>query len=174
MRRFLLSVVLAASYGGTAIAQGCMRPTEEQAFNIIGLKSSLMVGALSCSERDQYDQFMTEFQPHILYEQHVMDSYFRRTGGHYGQAREDDYVTLLANSQSETGITEGAASCAAEATVFKQILALTTTASLDAYAGSNPTPQPITITVCTIHSVRHHYYKPLTVADEQTSATTHN
>ncbi len=173
MRRFLLSVLLAATYGGTAMAQ-CMRPAEEQAFNIIGLKSSLMVGALSCSQRDQYDSFMTEFQPHILAEQHIMDSYFRRIGGHYGQAREDDYVTLLANSQSENGIAEGAAYCAADAAVFKQVLALQTVASLDAYAASNPTAQPITITICSIHSYRHHYYKPLTVADEQTAATAHN
>jgi hypothetical protein len=174
MRRLLLSLMLATTYGGSAMAQSCMRPAEEQAFNIIGLKSSLMVGALSCSERDQYDAFMTQFQPHILAEQHIMDSYFRRTGGHYGQDREDDYVTLLANSQSENGIAEGAAFCQQEATAFKQILALQTFASLDQFATTNPTPQPITITICTTHSYRHHTYHPLTVADEQAPTTSHN
>jgi hypothetical protein len=174
MRRTILSLVLAATYGSAAMAAGCMRPAEVQAFNVIGLKSSLMVGALSCSQRDQYDAFMTQFQPHILAEQHIMDAYFRRSGGHYGQAREDDYVTLLANSQSENGIAEGAVYCSADAGVFKQVLALQTVASLDAYAAANPTPQPITMTVCSIHSYkRHHAVAPLTVAEAQTTAT-HN
>jgi len=174
MRRLILSLLLATSYGSAATAEGCMRPAEQQAFNIIGLKSSLMVGALSCSERDQYDAFMTAFQPHILAEQHIMDSYFRRTGGHYGQDREDDYVTLLANSQSENGIAEGAAFCSQEASVFKQVLALQTVAGLDQYAIQNPTPQPISITICPYHSYHHHIYHPLTVADEQTTTTAHN
>jgi len=173
MRRLLLSLLLATTYGGSAMAQSCMRPAEQQAFNIIGLKSSLMVGALSCSQRDQYDAFMTQFQPHILAEQHIMDSYFRRTGGHYGQAREDDYVTLLANSQSENGIAEGAVYCQQDATMFKQILALQTVQALDAFATSNPTPQPIVIRICTTHTYHHHSLKPLTVAEAQTT-TTHN
>jgi hypothetical protein len=173
MRRFLLSLLLASTYGGSAMAQSCMRPAEQQAFNIIGLKSSLMVGALSCSQRDQYDAFMTQFQPHILAEQHIMDSYFRRSGGHYGQAREDDYVTLLANSQSENGIAQGAVFCQQDAGVFKQVLALRTVTALDAFASSNPTPQPIAIKICPVHTSHHHSLKPLTVAEAQTNSV-HN
>jgi len=169
MRRLMMSLLLATTYGSTAIASPCMRPTEQQAFNIIGLKSALMVGALSCSQRDQYDAFMIRFQPHILTEQHVMDSYFRRSGGHYGQSREDDYVTLLANSQSETGIAQGAVYCQSAATEFKQVLAITSISALDAFATSNPTPQPISLNACSvishIHPRHHHIYHPVTVAE---------
>src|ERR1700686_4440366 len=79
----------------------------QQAFNIIGLKSALMVAALSCNQQQRYDAFMTQFHPHILEEQHVMDAYFRRMGGRYGQTKEDTFVTLLANNQSVTGIAQG-------------------------------------------------------------------
>ena len=177
MRRLVLSLLLATSYGTGALAHvGCVRPTEQMAFNIIGLKSSLMVAALSCSQRDQYDTFMTTFQPHILAEQHVMDGYFRRTGGHYGQAREDDYVTLLANSQSETGIAEGAVTCQNDMAMFKQVLALTTPAALDQFASANPTAQPISMTVCstTIYTHHHHRLHALTVADAQTTPSHSN
>jgi hypothetical protein len=167
MRRLMISLLLATGYGSGAMAS-CMHPAEQQAFNIVGLKSSLMVGALSCSLRDQYDAFMTAFQPHILAEQHVMDSYFRRTGGHYGQAREDDYVTLLANSQSETGIAQGAVFCSADAAMFKQVLALKSNGDLDQFATSNATAQPIDMTVCSAPHYLHHHHavSTLTVADK--------
>ncbi len=179
MRRLVMSLLLATSYGSAAMAQGgCMRSTEQQAFNVIGLKSSLMVAALSCSQRDQYDSFMTQFQPHILAEQHVMDGYFRRTGGHYGQAREDDYVTLLANTQSEAGITQGAVTCKNDTQIFQQVLALKTIVDLDHFAAANPTTQPISITVCPLthysHSTHHRRLKTVTLADAQTSGSHNN
>ncbi len=65
----------------------------QQAFNVIALKSALMVAALTCNQQDQYDQFMNTFQPHVLAEQHMMDAYFRRSSGYNGQAKEDDFVT---------------------------------------------------------------------------------
>ena len=175
MRRLMMSLLLATSYGNAAMASGCMRATEQQAFNVIGLKSSLMVAALSCSQRDQYDTFMTEFQPHILAEQHVMDGYFRRTGGHYGQAREDDYVTLLANSQSEAGITQGAVTCKNDTQIFQQVLALKTITDLDQFATANPTAQPISITICPLtHYGHHRRLRTVKLADAQTSSSHSN
>jgi hypothetical protein len=103
----------------------------QQAFNVIGLKSALMVGALSCNQQAQYDAFMNNFQPHILAEQHVMDTYFKKIGGHYGQAKEDNFVTLLANNQSVTGIAQGAVFCLNNTAEFQQVLALKSVSDLD-------------------------------------------
>jgi hypothetical protein len=105
----------------------------QQAFNVIGLKSALMVGALSCSMQDKYDTFMTTFQPHILAEQHVMDAYFRRIGGHYGQTNEDTFVTLLANNQSVTGIAQGSVFCLNNSAEFNAVLALKSPEALDTF-----------------------------------------
>jgi hypothetical protein len=143
----------------------------QQAFNVIALKSALMVGALSCSQQDQYDQFMTTFQPHILAEQHVMDQYFRRGSGYYGQAREDDFVTLLANNQSVGGIGQGAIFCLNNSAEFKAVLALRTPSDLDNFVtdlapdapvvvAARPTVSPLapgdsTVHVAVIHASRH-------------------
>jgi len=107
----------------------------QQAFNVIGLKSALMVGALTCGQQDQYDAFMTAFQPHILDEQHMMDAYFRRIGG---QAKEDDYVTLLANNQSVSGLGEGNIYCLNSAAEFKAVMSLQTPAQLDQFVTDQP------------------------------------
>jgi hypothetical protein len=112
----------------------------QQAFNIIGLKSALMVGALSCDQQDRYDAFMTEFQPHILAEQHVMDAYFRRTGS---QTNEDTFVTLLANNQSVSGIAEGSTFCLNNTAEFNAVMALKTPEDLDAFVTDQaPPPSP--------------------------------
>jgi hypothetical protein len=110
----------------------------QQAFNVIGLKSALMVGALSCNQQDKYDVFMRQFQPHILAEQHVMDAYFHRMGG-YGQSSEDTFVTLLANNQSVSGIAEGAVFCLNNEAEFRAVLALKTPSDLDAFV-TNQSP----------------------------------
>jgi len=119
-----------------------IKPAEQeklqQAFNVIGLKSALMVGALSCDMQGKYDAFMTEFQPHILEEQHVMDAYFRRIGGHYGQSREDTFVTLLANNQSVTGIAQGKIFCLNNDAEFDAVMELKSPEALDAFVTDHP------------------------------------
>jgi len=105
----------------------------QQAFNIIGLKSALMVGALSCGQQDQYDEFMRMYQPHILADQHELDAYFRRIDGRVGQTREDAFVTLLANNQSVSGITKGDTFCLDNKAEFDAVLGLKSPAALDAF-----------------------------------------
>ncbi len=144
----------------------------QQAFNVIALKSALMVAALSCGEQNRYDAFMTQFQPHILAEQHVMDAYFRRMG-RYGQSQEDAFVTLLANNQSVTGIGQGAIFCLNNTAEFDAVSGLKTPDSLDSFVTDLPpaaaapgpavavvtTAKPVVVVhhmrVTSIHHVRH-------------------
>lgn len=117
----------------------------QQAFNVIALKSALMVGALSCGQQERYDVFMTRFQPHILAEQHVMDAYFRRTAGRSGQSNEDNFVTLLANNQSVTGISQGSIFCLNSSAEFNAVLALNSPADLDAFVTDQAPPIRTTV-----------------------------
>jgi hypothetical protein len=110
----------------------------QQAFNVIGLKSALMVAALSCNQQDRYDAFMNNFQPHILAEQHMMDAYFRKIGGHYGQAKEDNFVTLLANNQSVDGIAQGSIFCLNNTAEFQTVLTLKSDSDLDHFVTDQP------------------------------------
>jgi len=104
----------------------------QQAFNVIGLKSALMVAALTCGEQDRYDAFMQDFQPHVLQAQHVMDAYFRKASGRYsGQKMEDSFVTQLANNQTIAGMTQGSAFCVNNTAEFQAVLALKSSDDLD-------------------------------------------
>lgn len=134
----------------------------QQAFNVIALKSALMVAALTCDQQTQYDQFMTTFQPHILAAQHVMDAYFKRMGGYYGQAREDEFVTLLANNQSVGGIGQGGMFCLNNAAEFQQVLALKSDSALDNFVtDQSPDPSdpfaPVMVASDTPHYYSHYY-----------------
>ncbi len=153
-----------------------MQAQVQQAFNVIALKSALMVAALSCNQQDQYDQFMTMFQPHVLAEQHVMDAYFKRGNGYYGQAKEDDFVTLLANNQSVSGIGQGAMFCLNNAAEYQAVLALKTPSALDAFATDLPPDAPALASAAAIvtplssqnndvHIATVHTAKPIAVAD---------
>jgi hypothetical protein len=111
----------------------------QQAFNVIGLKSALMVAALTCQQQQEYDRFMGKFQPHVLAAQHVMDSYFRKASGRYsGQAMEDQYVTGLANDQTISGQAQGSLFCINSEAEFKAVLALNSDTALDQFVTAAP------------------------------------
>lgn len=111
----------------------------QQAFNIVGLKSALMVAALSCEDQTQYDAFMRSFQPHVLNAQRTIDAYFYKASGPYsGQKMEDTFITNLANNQSVAGIAQGRAFCLNNQAEFKAVLALKTDHDLDNFVTNRP------------------------------------
>ncbi len=118
----------------------------QQAFNLISLKSALMVAALSCNQQEEYDTFMTTFQPHILAAQHVMDAYFYKASGPYsGQKMEDTFVTLLANNQADAGIDQGSLFCLNSNAEFSAVLALKTPGALDHFVTDQAPPPATTV-----------------------------
>lgn len=111
----------------------------QQAFNVVGLKSALMVAALTCSQQDQYDAFMHSFQPYVLEAQHTVDAYFHKASGRYsGQKMEDTFITLLANNQSVAGIAQGQVFCLNNQAEFKAVLAIQTPQQLDSFVTDEP------------------------------------
>ncbi len=149
MRRIMFSLLAAGLYSGTALAS-CVAPDTQQALEVVGLKSTLMVSALACDDRDDYNQFMTRFQPHVFSQLNVLNDYFKQLHGRRGQAHEDDYMTSLANVQSTAGIHEGVDYCNQAKTVFTQVLALKTSDELDQYVQKAPPVQPIVAVACGI------------------------
>ncbi|MDR3505821.1 MAG: hypothetical protein P4L52_06215 [Acidocella sp.] len=118
---------------------GAQHAQIQQAFNVIGLKSALMVAALTCGEQDKYDTFMRSFQPHVLDAQHQMDAYFRKASGRAsGQRVEDNYVTQLANNQTIAGMAQGAAFCLNNTAEFQAVLTLKSPSDLDHFVTDLP------------------------------------
>jgi len=160
----LVEVPPAPHYVRMTLAQ---RQQLQQAFNVIGLKSALMVGALSCGQQDQYDAFMTQYRPHVLDAQHQIDAYFRRIAGRYaGQTKEDAFVTLLANNQTMGGIGQGQVFCLNNDAEFKQVMALKTDDALDSFVTDNTPEGPVTaddVMVASTTTVHHRIIKKKTV-----------
>lgn len=148
MRRIALGLIAATFLSSNAYA--CMQPDTQKALDVVGLKSTLMVSALACDQRQSYDAFMTRFQPHVLAEQHQVDDYFRRLHGRAYHKYEDSYITGLANVQSSAGIQEGSNFCGESASLFTRVLALKTQTELDDFARQSPAVQPIVVVQCGI------------------------
>jgi hypothetical protein len=149
--RGVISGVVAASllFGQIASAQACAKPVDQTAFDVAGLKSQLMVTALACDVRERYNDFVRRFQPELMQQERALVSYFGRTFGRRGQQEHDDYITSLANSQSEAGIKQGTLLCQRTIGLFDAVLGLPQGAKLASFAADRDFTQPVTLVVCT-------------------------
>jgi hypothetical protein len=133
-----------------AVAQPCTRPAERAAFDVAGLKSQLMVTALTCDVRDKYNDFVLRFRGDLVAQERALHGYFVRGFGGRGQQQHDDYITLLANSQSQAGLRDGTLFCQRHAALMDEVLALPRGASLVAYAATKGFVQPLDLADCVV------------------------
>jgi hypothetical protein len=173
MSRFFATLVAAAlvapSLAPGVAAAACLKPYEGTAINIAGLKSQLMVTALSCDTRDRYNDFVLTFRPTLQREDTALNSYFLHHYGRSWRSEHDDYITQLANMQSEAGIREGTQFCQDNVGLFDEVLALRTPKALLAFANDKPMLQPIDDDIC---GVPHHpVYQPTIVQAMTTTAS---
>jgi len=146
-----------------AVAPACEFPAERTAFDIEGLKSELMVTALKCDQRDQFNAFMTRFRPTVAAEEHDLNAYFKRSYGRAAQKAYDSYITNLGNIQEQDGLKAGTAFCENLPAMFSEVMSLHDESELHAYANSKTIAQPVTFETCaapppverTVHSKRH-------------------
>ena len=149
--RILMSAVVAASLFGShlaAAAESCARPAERTAFDVAGLKSQLMVTALTCSADEKYNSFVARFRPTLINAEKDLNAYFSRTFGRRGQSQHDDYVTQLANSQSQTGLKQGNSFCNQSVGIFDEVAALRSPAELPDFASGKTLVQPVNYESC--------------------------
>ena len=149
--RLMFSSLLATGLlcAGIASAQPCARPADVSAFDIAGLKSKLMVTALTCNQQERYNQFVQRFRSDLMVHERALQAYFTRSfGGGRGQHEHDDYVTSLANTQSQSGIKQGTLFCQQNIGIFTEVMALEKGTDLPRYAASKTLPQPIEVVAC--------------------------
>ncbi len=148
--RIMLAGLFAGSMlcAGIAYAEPCAKPADVTAFQVAGLKAKLMVTAITCSQQDRYNDFVVRFRKDLMVHEHNLHAYFTRIIGGRAQHEHDDYITSLANTQSESGIQQGTLFCQQNVSIFTEVLALTKDADLPTYAASKSFPQPIDIVAC--------------------------
>lgn len=148
MRRFLLSFAALSLLGGQVQAASCLRPTDHVALDVTALKTQLMVTALTCKEGERYNAFITKYKPDLLREDKSLATYFSRSYGRSGTKQRDDYVTQLANSQSQVGLRQGSYFCDDNVSAFDEVMALKNSTELQAYAAGRAGAQPIATSSC--------------------------
>ena len=96
-------------------APWCARPAEITAFSVAALKSDLMVAAVSCQADEKYNAFVTRYRPSLVAAEKTTESYFSRNDKRRWQQARDDYITQLANAQSQRAMVLGSQFCATHA-----------------------------------------------------------
>lgn len=139
----LMGVVLPLAQ---AMAAGCTTPQEDKAFLLLSLRTELMETALTCNAQEQYNTFMTRFQPDMAAQEKVVNQFFRTRGG---QHAHDVYVTQLANSESDGGLVAGTLLCTRNLPMFDAIAWVHNSDELQAYANGQYVTVPDGITDCT-------------------------
>ncbi|PZW40848.1 hypothetical protein C8P66_12355 [Humitalea rosea] len=129
---FVLSLVMTST---AAMADmRCSDPREQSHFEVTALKTELMVIALICEERDNYNAFITRYRPTLIETDRGFTAYFNRALGRAGTRQLDAYVTALANSRQQGAQMLGSDFCPRNRILFEEVAALGSTADLAGYA----------------------------------------
>ncbi len=134
--------------GGLAAAQPCARPTDITALDVASLKSKLMVTAITCNQQDRYNEFVQRFRSDLMAHERSLHAYFVRSFGSRAQREHDDYITSLANTQSQNGIMQGTLFCQQNVGIFSEVLSLAKGSELPGYAAGKHLAQPIEVVAC--------------------------
>ena len=132
-------------------APWCARPAEISAFSVAALKSHLMVTAISCRADDKYNAFVSRYRPSLLQQEKATEAYFSRGDKRHGQQMRDDYVTQLANAQSNRAMVLGSQFCERSLGRFDEVMALSKPDDLPAFAATKTEsiPQAMKFSECT-------------------------
>ena len=140
MRRWLYGLMAAGTLLGSAsgamAATQCADAADQQAFELVGLKTALMVVATTCDTTDKYNSFIRRYQGNMQETDRSLSSYFKRHYGARGQTEYDRYATDLANVQSRGGLGQGTDFCQRNGAMFDEVLALRTNVDLPQYAAA--------------------------------------
>lgn len=131
-----------------AVPLTCTKEAERAAFDTEALKSELMVTALTCQQKEKYDAFIHTYQAALTGTEADLNGYFKHAYGRQYQKAHDDYISNLANVQSEEGLKMGTAFCQTSIDMFDEVLSLRSGSDLPDYAHSKALVQPQSFSTC--------------------------
>ena len=127
----------------------CARPQEKQAVAVSALVSQLQVISILCHTEDKYNILIPKLRPALTANLKVLDGFFARAYGARATKVHDDYITELANLQSQLGLKSGDQFCALNAGMVDEVMAISSAEQLTAYATSKPIQQALSVADCT-------------------------
>jgi hypothetical protein len=127
----------------------CARPQEKQAVAVSALMSQLQVISILCHTEDKYNALVPRLRPVLATNIKNLNGFFSRAYGKSAEKRRDDYITELANLQSELGLKSGDQFCALNAGMLDEVMALSDADQLVVYAENKPIQQALAVSDCT-------------------------
>ena len=131
-----------------AVPSECTRAADRTAFDTEGLKSELMVTALACKQQEKYNEFIRTYQPAVAAEEKDLNAYFKRVYGKRYRNAYDEYISNLANAQSDNSLKSGTAFCSEFQSMFDEVMSLHNASELPDYANSQDIVQPASFQTC--------------------------
>jgi hypothetical protein len=126
----------------------CARPDEKQAVAVSALMSELQVISILCHTEDKYNTLVPRLRPVLATNIKALNGFFTRAYGKRGEKMRDDYITELANMQSQLGLKSGDQFCAFNAGMLDEVSALSGADQLGVYASTKPIQQAIAVSDC--------------------------
>lgn len=130
----------------------CARPAEKAAIDVSALLSQLQLITLTCHTRDKYNALIPHLRPALATKEKDLSAFFKRAYGKRAQAEHDKYITELANLQSQLLLKSGDRFCSMSASMFDQLMSLSTMDELATYAQSKPIQQALAVDECPVAS----------------------
>lgn len=116
-------VSLAIAWPSHAARPGCVSSVEKEALDIRVLQTEFMVAALSCQQHQEYNQFISTFQPMLKDNGKALKALFRKTHGASAKRALNTFVTGLANKASMASMKAWNGYCASTSALFQEALA---------------------------------------------------
>ena len=117
------AAMVLGALAGSAGAVICADRVEREALNVRQLQTQLMVAALTCNQRADYNAFVNRFRPALADHSDVMTGYFRRIFGKRSPREINAYVTRVANEASALSIADRQAYCRSSFKALTELLA---------------------------------------------------
>ena len=129
-------------------AKFCVTPQEMDSLMIAGVKSRFMVAALACNGKTGFNAFINKNRPALLAAEKVTTGYFSKHYGRAAMSMQDEYITNLANAQSQRRLRNNTAFCQDTLKVMDDAQSISSSADLIAFAKKYPAPQPTHFSIC--------------------------
>ena len=122
---FAVAAAITGLTAGSAIAASCDNRTDKAAFHVRSLQTDLMVAALTCEAKPEYNSFVRKFRTTLVDHGVALKSLFRNLHGARADKALNAYVTALANRASQRSISKRDHYCETTLRTFSALNGLT-------------------------------------------------
>lgn len=139
--------LLALMANSAQSAYACAKATDAAALRTRMLQTELMVAALSCNQKEDYNTFVTHYRPQLKQNGTALKRYFDRSYGRRSAQELNTFTTRLANEASKRSLSDIGKFCTDAKAVFAALRTMPTV-QFTAFVAERPTADAHGMDVC--------------------------